>query len=68
VITPQTPEELADTLHRAALHGRTIDLQGNGTKRQMAGPVEPADEQISTTRLRRVLQYEPQDLTISVEA
>ena len=55
-------------MRRAALRDRTIDLHGNGTKRQMAGPVEPADEQISTLGLRRVLQYEPQDLTISVEA
>ena len=35
----------------------------------MAGPVEPADEQsLAPSALCRVLQYEPQDLTISVEA
>src|SRR5665213_1362661 len=34
----------------------------------MAGPVEPADVRISTAGMRRVLQYEPRDLTISVEA
>ena len=34
----------------------------------MAGPVEPSDISISTRNLTRVLQYEPQDLTISVEA
>ncbi len=34
----------------------------------MAGPVEPSDVSISTKHLTRVLQYEPQDLTISVEA
>ena len=34
----------------------------------MAGPIEPADEQVSTSALGRVLQYEPRDLTISVEA
>jgi glycolate oxidase FAD binding subunit len=34
----------------------------------MAGPITPADQQISTAGLRRVLQYEPRDLTISVEA
>jgi len=68
VNTPRTPEELADTLHRAAARDRTIELRGNGTKRRMAGPVEPADEVIGTAGLCRVLQYEPQDLTISVEA
>lgn len=59
---------MADVLRRAALNDRTIELRGNGTKRRMAGPIEPADEQVSTTGLCRVLQYEPQDLTISVEA
>lgn len=34
----------------------------------MAGPVEPADCAITTAGLRRVLEYEPHDLTISVEA
>lgn len=66
--TITTPEELADALHRAAGHDRTIALAGNGSKRLMAGPVEPADEAVSTAGLRRVRQYEPNDLTISVEA
>jgi len=34
----------------------------------MAGPVEPADVDITTMSLRGVLQYEPRDLTISVLA
>jgi glycolate oxidase FAD binding subunit len=34
----------------------------------MAGPTEPADVAISTSALHRVLEYEPHDLTISVEA
>ncbi len=34
----------------------------------MAGPIAPADATISTSALRRVLKYEPRDLTISVEA
>ncbi len=34
----------------------------------MAGPNAPADITISTARLTRILQYEPADLTLSVEA
>jgi glycolate oxidase FAD binding subunit len=34
----------------------------------MAGPREPADVTVSTASLRRIVQYEPDDLTISVEA
>lgn len=66
--TPGTPDELADALRRCALHERTITLQGHGTKRRMGGPIEPADECLSTAALNRVLEYEPHDLTISVEA
>jgi glycolate oxidase FAD binding subunit len=65
---PETAQDLAELLRRHALHYRTILLEGNGSKRQMAGPVEDADEYISTGSLNRVLDYQPQDLTISVEA
>ena len=43
-------------------------IQGAASKRAMAGPIEFADEVVSTAGMRRVLQYEPRDLTISVEA
>jgi len=68
VQVPSTPEELADNLRQAASRKRTISLGGNGSKHLMAGPVTLSDERISTAKLRRVLDYEPRDLTISVEA
>ncbi len=34
----------------------------------MAGPVAPADVRISTGGIKRLLQYEPRDLTVSVES
>jgi glycolate oxidase FAD binding subunit len=68
VLTPENPADLAQALGDAAAHGRTIAFGGNSSKRLMAGPSEPADVAISTTALPRVLEYEPHDLTISVEA
>ena len=68
VLAPASPAELADVLRAAASSGQTIALAGNSTKRRMAGPVEPADVTVSTLSLRGVMQYEPQDLTISVGA
>jgi glycolate oxidase FAD binding subunit len=68
LLNPHTPEELAEALRAAAARKQTIALSGNSSKEKMAGPVEPADVSISTSELRRVLQYEPRDLTISVEA
>ena len=68
MLVPKTPQELAETLQAAASGGRTIALSGNSTKRRMAGPVENAEVCVSTAALNRVLEYEPHDLTISVEA
>ena len=68
MILPTTPEDLAGEFAAAQASGKTIALTGNGTKRLMAGPLTSADVAISTARLNRVLQYEPSDLTISVQA
>lgn len=68
VITPGSAEELAAVLRESASLGRTIALFGQATKNRMGGPITPADVTVSTCRMTRVLQYEPRDLTISVEA
>jgi glycolate oxidase FAD binding subunit len=65
---PGTEEELAAQLAEASAQGRSITLCGNATKDRMGGPITPAEIKISTAKLNRVLQYEPRDLTISVEA
>jgi glycolate oxidase FAD binding subunit len=65
---PHSPTELRESLAAAAAGGKRIALGGNFSKRAMAGPNAPADITISTARLTRILQYEPADLTLSVEA
>lgn len=65
---PQSPEELAQWMGSAGASRQTILLGGNFSKRRMGGPVQSAQITISTAGLNRVLQYEPHDLTISVEA
>jgi len=67
-VHPATPAELAEALRDAASHKRSIALAGNASKHLMAGPAAAADIAIFTTALTRVLAYEPNDLTISVEA
>ena len=67
-MAPETAAEVAELLRRPALHNRTIALEGNGSKRLMAGPNQPSDESFSTVNLKRVREYEPRDLTIGVEA
>ena len=68
MLAPSTPAELAQALSEAAAQKRTIALEGNSSKHLMAGPREPADVEITTSALRAVVQYEPHDLTISVQA
>jgi len=65
---PRNPEELAEMLGAAGAAGRSVKLGGRFTKDKIAGPIAPADVTISTRCLSRVLQYDPRDLTISVEA
>ena len=67
-LTPGTPQELAEQLRDANANRHSIALRGGGSKAGMAGPIVASDIVISTSRLNRILQYEPRDLTISVEA
>src|SRR6202171_3844249 len=68
MFAPKTPGDLAEALAEAVYLGRTISLAGNSTKHRMAGPIERAETMLSTSALNRVLEYEPHDLTISVQA
>jgi glycolate oxidase FAD binding subunit len=66
---PATPAELAAALADHAAARRVIRLGGAFTKDRLGGTLfrDPAAV-ITTARLNRILQYEPRDLTISVEA
>jgi glycolate oxidase FAD binding subunit len=65
---PATPEELRRLLAAAAAAKEPIELFGANTKRLMGGPLTKEGVRISTLRMQRIVQYEPRDLTISVEA
>lgn len=67
-LLPSSAEEMAHQLAEHAARRQTISLIGKNSKRQMGGPVPESAVTISTTALSRVLQYEPGDLTISVQA
>jgi glycolate oxidase FAD binding subunit len=67
-LLPETPDQLAESLRDAAAAHRTIRLGGNFSKDRLGGAPQPADIVISTSRLHRLLKYDPRDLTISVQA
>ncbi len=68
LLEPVRIEDLRDALGAAAVASQSIELVGGDSKRLMAGRVENPAVRISTARMRRILQYEPRDLTVSVEA
>lgn len=65
---PATVSGLASALRDAAAAASPITLGGAFSKNAMGGSVDAAGITISTASLNRVLEYEPRDLTISVEA
>lgn len=67
-VQPTTPNELCEALREAGCSRSRIRLGGGFTKEMMGGTVTDAAVSISTAEMRRVIAYEPKDLTISVEA
>ncbi len=67
-LRPESEKELAEALASAAAAGKRVEIRGAGSKRRMGGPAAEADAVIETTALCRVRQYDPRDLTVSVEA
>jgi glycolate oxidase FAD binding subunit len=67
-VIPSSVRDLTTLLNEASAEQKTIEVAGNSSKRLMGGPTYQTDIKIATGGLRRVLKYEPNDLTISVEA
>ncbi len=67
-LEPTTIPELAEILARCGGERKTVQLGGRFSKSFMGGAIGPADVKLSTVRLAGVVEYEPRDLTISVEA
>ncbi len=65
---PQSPQELAEVLHDHATHRRSIRLGGKFSKDRLGGAIIHSDVTVSTAAMTRLIEYEPRDLTISVEA
>jgi glycolate oxidase FAD binding subunit len=68
VATPSTPRQLADLLGEVAVRGHAISPIGGGTKLAYGNPFNRETVFLSTKSLDRILAYEPDDMTISVEA
>jgi len=68
VVTPGSPEELAEVLKLSAAAGLRVLPRGGGTKLALGNPPEAGEVCVSTVRLDKVIVYRPADMTVSVQA
>ncbi len=68
VLFPGSADEVAEVLRRAHEARWIVAPAGFGTGLDLGNPLAKVDVVISTRRLDRVLEHEPADLTVSVEA
>ena len=67
-ISPATADEVAAALKSADDAGQAVAAVGGGTQLDLGMPPRRLDQIIDTTGLDRVVEYEPADLTVTVEA
>lgn len=65
---PTTADELASILREADAASETVAAIGGGTQLDLGMPPRSVDVAVETTELHRVVEYEPADLTVTVEA
>ena len=68
VVLPASTHEIQEVLGYAVDNGLSVIPAGSGTKLGIGNPPEQVNLVLSTSRLDQVLEYEPADLTVTVEA
>jgi len=68
VALPESEEAVATALASAAKLGAAVAPRGAGTKLGVGAPPKRLDLVLCTTRLHKVIEYEPADLTVTVQA
>ena len=68
MVSPGSPEEIGAVLRLANERGLVVAPAGGLTKQEIGGVPERVDILLKTTRLNKIEQYDPGDLTIAVAA
>ena len=68
VVLPTSVQEMQDVLRFAAKRDMSVIPAGSGTKLSIGNLPRKVDLVLATTRLNSVIEYEPADLTVTVEA
>jgi glycolate oxidase FAD binding subunit len=67
-VSPSSADQIAEALRVANQDGHTVAPVGGGTQLDLGMPPSRVDLMLETTGLDRVVEYEPADLTVTVEA
>ncbi len=67
VVEPRTRDELAATVRDLDASDTAFAFVGGGTERELGNPPTALDTIVRTTALDRVIEYAPEDQTITVE-
>jgi D-lactate dehydrogenase (cytochrome) len=68
VVLPATIEQVSEVMAACHQAGALVAAWGGGTQQASGYLVEPPDVVVVTRRLNQVVKYEPDDLTIGIEA
>lgn len=68
VVTPETLDELAETVRGLYAEGKAFAFVGGGTELELGNAPRALDTVVRTSALDRVVDYAPEDQTITVEA
>ena len=68
VVLPASVQEIQNVLHLASEQNLSVMPAGAGTKLGIGNLAPQTDIVLATTRLNKVVEYEPADLTVTVEA
>jgi glycolate oxidase FAD binding subunit len=66
VVAPRSIEDAAEVLAVAVEAGAPVSFYGAGTHRDLGSPVD-ADVVITSSAMKRIIDYEPDDLTVRVD-
>jgi glycolate oxidase FAD binding subunit len=68
VVEPQNEQEVAAVLSFANKEGLKVSARGSGTQLDMGTPPTGCDIVVSMARMNRILEHQPHDLTVTVQA